>query len=95
MNSDKIKQEFLRIKALGYLANVKTDFNDGAAGNTFETHLGVKENNLKEADFDNFEVKTKKTYLKSKSPISLFTLKPTYPSAVSYTHLTLPTTERV
>lgn len=80
MNSDKIKQEFLRIKALGYLANVKTDFNDGAAGNTFETHLGVKENNLKEADFDNFEVKTKKTYLKSKSPISLFTLKPTYPS---------------
>jgi hypothetical protein len=80
MNSNRIKQEFLRIKYLGYLKNVKTDYNDGAAGNTFELHLGVKENNLKQADYDNFEVKTKKTYLKSKSPISLFTLKPTFPS---------------
>lgn len=79
MNSNRIKQEFLRIKSLGYLKNVKTDYNDGAAGNTFELHLGVKENNLKQADYDNFEVKTKKTYLKSKSPISLFTLKPSFP----------------
>jgi hypothetical protein len=79
MNSEKIKAEFLRIKSLGYLKNVKTDYNDGAAGNTFESYLGVKENNLKEPDFDNFEVKTKKSYLKSKSPVSLFTIKPSYP----------------
>jgi hypothetical protein len=79
MNPERIKREFYRIKELGYLRNVKSDYNDGAAGNTFEMHLGVKENNLKEADFDNFEVKTKKTYLKSKSPISLFTLKPSFP----------------
>jgi hypothetical protein len=80
MNPEKIKAEFQRIKSLGYVKNVKTDYNDGAAGNTFETHLGVQENNLKEPDFDNFEVKTKKTYLKSKSPISLFTQKPSYPN---------------
>ena len=61
MNPEKIKAEFQRIKSLGYVKNVKTDYNDGAAGNTFEMHLGVQENNLKEPDFDNFEVKTKKT----------------------------------
>jgi len=75
----KIQSEFLRIKALGYLQNVKHDSNDGGAGNTFESHLGVQENNKKDPDFDGFEVKTKK-YLKSKTPISLFTLKPTFPA---------------
>jgi len=79
MDISKIEAEFHRIKKLGYLPNVKQDSNDGAAGNTFEAHLGVKENNLKEPDFEGFEVKTKKNYLKSKSPISLFTLKPTSP----------------
>ena len=79
MDTSKLKVEFYRIKNLGYVPNVKSDANDGGAGNTFEHHLGVVENNLKEPDFQGFEVKTKKNYLKSSSPISLFTLRPTYP----------------
>jgi hypothetical protein len=79
MDISRIEEEFKRIKNLGFIPNVKSDSNDGSAGNTFEEHLGVKENNLKEPDFENFEVKTKKNYMKSKSPISLFTLKPSYP----------------
>jgi hypothetical protein len=79
MDISRIEEEFRRIKNMGFIPNVKTDSNDGSAGNTFEEHLGVKENNLKEPDFENFEVKTKKNYLKSKSPISLFTLKPSFP----------------
>ena len=54
MDHQKIKSEFLRIKELGYLPNVKSDTNDGGAGNTFEHHLGVKENNLRDADFEQF-----------------------------------------
>lgn len=75
MDHEKIKQEFLRIKKLEFIPNIKADLNDGGAGNTFEHHLGVKENNSRDADFDQFEVKTKK-YLKGKSPISLFTQRP-------------------
>jgi hypothetical protein len=78
MDHQKIKSEFLRIKELGYLPNVKSDTNDGGAGNTFEHHLGVKENNLRDADFEQFEVKTKKEL--SKAHMTLFSQKPTYPS---------------
>jgi hypothetical protein len=79
MDTSRLEEEFQRIKALGFIPNVKQDSNDGGAGNTFEECLGVQENNLKEPDFEGFEVKTKKDYLKSKSPISLFTLKPSSP----------------
>ena len=79
MDTGKIRAEFYRIKGLGYLPNVKSDKNDGGAGNTFEAHLGVEENNKRDADFDNFEVKTKKLFLKSKSPITLFSKSPTFP----------------
>jgi len=54
--------------------NVKSDTNDGGAGNTFEYHLGVVENNLTNPDFAGFEIKTKKTF--THSAISLFTKKP-------------------
>lgn len=77
MNPDKIKSEFLRIKSLGFVENVKSDSNDGGAGNTFETLLGVRENNLRDPDFEGFEVKTKKQL--SHSFISLFTQKPSHP----------------
>jgi len=80
MDISRIEEEFRRIKKMGFIPNVKSDLNDGSAGNTFEEYLGVKENNLKEPDFENFEIKTKKNYLKSKSPISLFTLKPSHPA---------------
>ena len=71
---DILNKEFKRIKSLGYVKNVKSDTNDGGAGNTFEYHLGVVENNLTNPDFQGFEVKTKKTF--THSAISLFTKKP-------------------
>ena len=77
IDSSKIKKEFSRIKDMGFLENVKSDINDGGAGNTFEYHLGVKENNLKDPDFEGFEVKTKKQF--THSAMSLFTKKPTSP----------------
>ena len=80
MDTSKLEREFRRIKSLGYLPSLRNDDHDGAAGNTFESHLGVRENNLKEPDFQGFEIKTKKDYLNSKSPISLFSLKPSYPA---------------
>ena len=77
INPNKIKEEFSRIKNMGFLENVKLDTNDGGAGNTFEYHLGVKENNLVDADFEGFEIKTKKQF--TNSAMSLFTKKPTSP----------------
>ena len=71
---EKIKKEFQRIKSLGFLENVKSDKNDGGAGNTFEHHLGVTENNLTDPDFEGFEIKTKKQF--THSAMSLFTKKP-------------------
>ena len=73
-NLNLLRTEFKRIKSLGYIKNVKSDTNDGGAGNTFEYHLGVVENNLTNPDFAGFEIKTKKTF--THSAISLFTKKP-------------------
>jgi hypothetical protein len=58
MDTTRLEKEFQRIKAMGFIPNVKQDSNDGGAGNTFEKWLGVRENNLKEPDFEGFEVKT-------------------------------------
>jgi hypothetical protein len=74
---EKIKSKFLSIKNKGFLPNVKTDHNDGAIGNTFEFYLGVKENNLRDSDFDGWEIKTKKKF--SKTATTLFSRKPTEP----------------
>lgn len=79
INSNKAIKEFNRIKNLGFVENIKPNHHDGSAGNTFEHYLGVKENNLKDPDFLDFEVKTKKK--KSSSWISLFTLKPDSPKS--------------
>ena len=76
----RVKSEFQRIKSLGYILSDKpfAEKNDGALGNTFETILGVKENNLKDADFEGWECKSQRKH--TKSAASLFTLKPDYPS---------------
>jgi len=71
---ETIRDEFIRIKSLGWLENTRSQSNDGAAGNLFEDQLGVKENNLTEADFEGWEIKTKKQM--SKSWMSLYTKKP-------------------
>ena len=81
IDSTKLIKEFRRIKSLGFIPNVKSDSNDGGAGNTFESLLGVRENNSKDADFEGFEIKTKKNINSKtgKSYTSLFTRKPSFP----------------
>ena len=76
---ERVKSEFQRIKSLGYILSVKpfADRNDGALGNTFETILGVRENNLKDADFEGWECKSQRQH--TKSAASLFTCKPDFP----------------
>ena len=75
VNFKIIEKRFIEIRDEGFHINIKSDENDGAAGNTFENLYKIKENSKREADFGEFEFKTKK-YLKSKSPISLFTQRP-------------------
>jgi len=79
VDSEKVRSEFQRIKSLGFVISDRPDAekNDGAVGNTFETNLGVTENNLKDPDFEEWEVKTKRQF--SKSACTLFSSKPTYP----------------
>lgn len=78
---DKLKDEFFRIKQLGYVENTHPKNKDGGIGNTFEGLLGVAENNKKEADFEGIEIKSQR-YL-SDSFISLFTKSPDYPNGAN------------
>lgn len=77
---NRVKEEFQRIKSLGFVLSDKpyAPKNDGAIGNTFETILGVKENNLKDPDFEGWECKSQRKH--TKSAASLFTLKPDNPN---------------
>ena len=45
---EKVSNEFKRIKALGFIPSNRPNNKDGGIGNTFEDHLGVLENNLKD-----------------------------------------------
>jgi hypothetical protein len=75
ISTDKIIKEFHRIKELGFIKSNRP--NNTGIGKTFEDYLGVKENNLKDADFENFEVKSQRG--RATSYITLFTIEPTYP----------------
>ncbi|MCU0350827.1 MAG: MvaI/BcnI family restriction endonuclease [Flavobacterium sp.] len=76
-NLEKLKQEFYRIKALGFVECTRPNNTDGGIGNTFEDLLGVAENNKKEVDFKGFEVKSKRLF--NSSYVSLFTKSPDSP----------------
>lgn len=76
-NLDAIKKDFKRIKSLGYIETTRPNNKDGGIGNTYEGLLGVEENNLKEADYLGFEIKSKRKY--NSSYISLFSKSPTFP----------------
>ena len=76
INRSKIENEFKRIKSLGFVTSHRTS--DTGIGKTFEDHLGVNENNVKNPDFDGFEVKTQRQITSSK--ITLFTKSPSNPS---------------
>lgn len=71
-NIIKLKNEFKRIKAKGY---IKGKFNgSGSIGRTFEEELGLNENGFSVPDYYGIEIKTKRAY--SKSAITLFTAVP-------------------
>ena len=74
---EELKKEFLRIKAQGFVLNTRPNNKDGGIGNTFEDLLGIKENNLSEADFRGIEIKSQRLF--NSSFISLFTKAPSYP----------------
>lgn len=76
-NLDRLKEEFNRIKELGFVECTRPNNTDGGIGNTFEDLLGVTENNKKEADFEGFEVKSKRLF--NSSYVSLFTKSPDNP----------------
>lgn len=75
----RVKAEFERIRGLGYVLSVRPDAikNDGAVGNTFESLLGVSENNLRDPDFEGWECKSQRQH--TSSAASLFTRKPDFP----------------
>jgi hypothetical protein len=77
INKDLIVSEFMRIKSLGYVKSSRPNNRDGGIGNTFEDHLGVQENNLREADFEGFEIKSKRQF--NTSYLTLFSKSPTHP----------------
>lgn len=81
LNSKKIIAEFNRIKGFGFIKSNRVKANAGSIGNTFEDHLGVKENNAKDPDFEGFEVKGQRELAGSK--VSLFTKSPTNPKGAN------------
>lgn len=76
-NIEKLKNEFSRIKAMGFTPNTRPNNKDGGIGNTFEDLLGVEENNKKEADFEGIEIKTQRFL--TGSSVSLFSKSPDFP----------------
>lgn len=80
-NIDKIKSEFERIKNLGFVQTNRINNRDGGIGNTFEDYLGVTENNLKDPDFEGFEVKTQRQL--TSSYITLFSKSPSFPKGAN------------
>ncbi len=80
-NIENIKNEFQRIKSLGFVKSKRPNNIDGGIGNTFEDYLGVKENNFKDHDFDGFEVKSQRAL--TSSYISLFSKSPTEPKGAN------------
>lgn len=76
-NVDKLRAEFNRIRNMGFLPNNRPNNKDGGIGNTFEDYLGVIENNLKDPDFEGFEVKSKR--MMNSSYLSLFSKSPSAP----------------
>jgi hypothetical protein len=77
VNKQLIISEFKRIRDLGFVKSNRPNNRDGGIGNTFEDYLGVEENNLREADFEGFEIKSKRQF--NSSYLTLFSKSPTYP----------------
>lgn len=80
-NKELLKTEFLRIRSLGFVPSNRPNNKDGGIGNTFEDYLGVLENNLKDADFNGFEIKSKREL--NSSYVTLFSKSPNHPAGAN------------
>ncbi len=80
-NLNRIKKDFERIKKKGFVKSTRPNNKDGGIGNTYEDLLGVIENNLKEADYLGFEIKSKRK--NNSSYISLFSKSPSFPKGAN------------
>jgi len=80
-NKNLLIAEFQRIKSLGFITSNRPINLDGGIGNTFEDHLGVAENNLKDADFNGFEIKSKREL--NSSYVTLFSKSPNHPNGAN------------
>jgi hypothetical protein len=81
VNKQLIISEFQRIRNLGFVVSKRPNNRDGGIGYTFEDYLGVQENNLREADFDGFEIKSKRQF--NTSYLTLFSKSPSSPSGAN------------
>jgi hypothetical protein len=81
VNKEFIISEFERIKKLGFVKSTRPNNRDGGIGNTLEDYLGVQENNLREADFQGFEIKSKRQL--NSSYITLFSKSPSHPAGAN------------
>lgn len=81
MNTKQLISDFRKIQELGFIPSTRPNNRDGGIGNTLEDLLGVKENNLKEADYLGFEIKSQRQLTISK--VSLFSKAPTYPDGAN------------
>jgi hypothetical protein len=77
-NLKKIKDDFFRIKEMGFIDCTRNNNKDGGIGNTYEDLLGVIENNLKEPDHLGYEIKSKRQF--NSSYVSLFSKSPSSPA---------------
>ena len=80
-NTEKTIREFEKIKKLGFVKSNRVKNKDGGIGNTFEDYLGVEENNLKDPDFEGFEIKTQREL--TSSYITLFSKSPSFPKGAN------------
>jgi hypothetical protein len=78
-NLEIFKNEFYRIKNLGFVKSNR--IHNTGIGKTFEDLLGILENNSRNPDFLDFEIKSQRFLTGSK--VTLFTKSPTFPLKVN------------
>lgn len=79
---EELSSNFQNVKNKGFVKNLFPQNKDGGAGNTFETLMGIRENNRDIADWNGWELKTKKDL--SSTMITLFTKTPTSKNKDAY-----------
>lgn len=77
MTTKELKKVIQDVLKKGWVNDTRSNNRDGGAGNTLEDLLGVAENNLREADFHGYELKSHREL--NSSVITLFSKSPTFP----------------